>query len=235
MNYDTINNTVGCFFSERFDKLTEDQMEDYHRSVFMNMDSAYGAQCRAEYYGTKLRSCGSNLMIGTGVKIINPGNVSIGDNVTICSNCMLYSRSGNQIVIGNKSTIQPGVLIETTNMDGGYIHIGKHVYVGAGSCLYGHVGLEIGDFCLIGQQVTIVPNSHSFDVETKNIRDQISYSKKVVIGNDCYIGMHASILHNASLGDGCVIGAGAVVTRQMPKCAVAIGVPARIVKRRGGW
>ena len=119
-------------------------------------------------------------------------------------------------------------------MDTGYISISNNVYIGTGTTLFGHVGLEIGAFSLLAQNVTITPYSHIYDNPNEHIITQGGHCQKIVIGKDCYVGMNVSIMYSGSIGDGAIVGAGAVVVKAIPPYSVAVGVPAKVIKERKG-
>lgn len=212
--------------------MSAEDLEAYHRTVFMNMDSAYGAAKRQEYFATVLRKMGKNVRIGCGVKILNPQNVTLEDDVSIGDHCTLMARSERGISMGERASLQYGVYLDTEG-GGGYIEIGKRVYVGTGCCLFGHQGVEIGDESLLAQNITMTPYSHRFDDLTKSIISQGGHSRKMTIGRDCYIGKSVSIVYSADIGDGSVVGAGSVVVKSVPPYSVAVGVPARVIRKRG--
>jgi acetyltransferase-like isoleucine patch superfamily enzyme len=91
----------------------------------------------------------------------------------------------------------------------------------------------IGDSCLISQFVSIVVTNHAMAREMC-VRDQpwdLSRNE-VRIGDDVWIGTHAVILPGVTIGTGSVIGAGAIVTSDIPEYAIAAGVPAKVIKYR---
>jgi len=224
---------MGHFFTQAFEGFPPEELENYHRAVFMNMEGKFAAAKRVEYYRGLLRHMGENVMIGCGVRIINPQYVSLGDNVQIHDRCTLIAHSERGIVIGNRSRLRHGVYLDTEVETGGYILIGERVYVGAGSCLHGHIGLEIGDDSLLAQNVTITPFSHKFDDPDRNIYGQGGRMSKITLGRDCYLGMNVSVLPSADIGEGAVVGAGSVVVKPIPAYSVAVGVPAKVIRRRG--
>jgi acetyltransferase-like isoleucine patch superfamily enzyme len=89
--------------------------------------------------------------------------------------------------------------------------------------------VTIGNTVLLGPNVSIMNATHETEVQSR--RENIEYAKKVVIGDDCWIGGHVVILPGVTIGQGCTIAAGAVVTKDIPAWSVAMGVPARIVKK----
>ena len=126
--------------------------------------------------------------------------------------------------------------------------VGKYTY-GYEQFLYEGVNLkEIGSFCSIAKNVSITGMNHPTKYITTNPiiyfksrgfikednRNLISNdkNKKVSIGNDVWIGMNVTILPSVRIGNGVIIGAGAVVTKDVPDYAVVVGSPAKIIKYR---
>ena len=106
------------------------------------------------------------------------------------------------------------------------IKIGKRVFINEGCCFQDQGGVEIGDDVLIGQQVVIATLDHDLD---PNKRGNMKPAP-VKIGDKVWIGAHATILSGVTIGEGAVVAAGAVVTKDVPAYAVAGGVPAKIIK-----
>lgn len=221
------------FFEEKYNNMPAENKEEFLKFLFMNDPSEYGEKVRQEYYAGKLKSMGENVKIGTGVKIINPQYVSIGDNVTIYDDVTIIARGEGGIEIGNGCYICERVYLDTENIETGYIKIGDAVYLGTGTTLFGHQGLEIGDNCLFAQNITLTPYSHKFDNPDDIIWHQGGNCKKVTIGNDCYVGMGVCIMYTGDIGDGSVIGAGSTVVKPIPPYSVAVGCPAKVIKKRG--
>ncbi|MCA1554303.1 MAG: acyltransferase [Chloroflexi bacterium] len=112
--------------------------------------------------------------------------------------------------------------------------IGKRVAINEFSNIRASGGeLYIGDGCLISQFVTIVGTNHSFRLGSF-IRDQAwdIQKRKVVIGEDVWIGAHAVILPGVEIGSGSIIAAGAVVTEAVPPNVIVAGVPSRVIGKR---
>lgn len=221
------------FFTEAHATMPIEEMENYHRTVFMNMEGGYAAQKRVEYYRGVMRHCGQNVSIGCGVRIVNPQWISLGDSVQIHDGCTLVARSEKGITLDERARLLHGVYLDTEPAATGYITIGKRVYIGTACCLHGHSGLEIGDDSLLAQHITITPFSHKFDDPQRIIYAQGGHQRKVTIGRDCYLGMNVVVLWSADIGDGAVVGAGSVVVKPIPPLAIARGVPAQVVRKRG--
>ena len=112
------------------------------------------------------------------------------------------------------------------------IEIGYNVFINRNVYITARANITIGDNVLIGPGVIINSGMHRYKDKTKLIRDQGHEIKPINIGNDVWIGANAVIMPGVFIGDGSVIGAGAIVTRSIPPYAVAVGIPARIIKER---
>ncbi len=106
------------------------------------------------------------------------------------------------------------------------IQIGKDVFINSGCCLQDQGGIKIGDGCLIGHQVVFATINH--DLAPDN-RGNMHFAP-IVLGKNVWVGAHATILQGVTIGDGAIIAAGAVVTKDVPINAIVAGVPAKIKK-----
>jgi len=222
---------MNYFFQNAYDAMNDEQRESFCRTVFLHDPSDFAASLRHEYYAGKLRHMGKNVRIGAGVKIVNPQYISLGDNVQLSDHVTLIARGSGGIEIGDWVNINDRVYLDTENTDG-YIRIGTGAYIGTGTTLFGHQGLEIGDHSLLAQNITLTPYSHLYADPDRNIIEQGGHCKKVVIGRDVYIGMGVCVMYSGDIGDGSVIGAGSVVVKPIPPYSVAVGNPARVIKKR---
>lgn len=134
--------------------------------------------------------------------------------------------------IGEKCTLHRYSMIVA---NGGPISIGAGCSLNPYAILYsGKAGLSIGENVRIAAHVVVIPENHVYSKPDVPIRFQGMSSLGVSIGSDVWIGTGAKILDGVNVGDGCVIGANAVVTRDLPPYSVAVGIPARVVKSRLG-
>ena len=115
-------------------------------------------------------------------------------------------------------------------LPGGGISIGKGSGLGV-NCLV-HGPLEIGEKVMMGPDVVILTHTHNIDRTDIPMGDQGSRVAKVTIGNDVWIGMRSIIMPGVKIGNGAVIGAGAIVTKDVPDYAIVGGVPAKVIKYR---
>lgn len=134
--------------------------------------------------------------------------VSIGANTLLAPNVSL--RNGRRICLGHDC------------------HIGERCYLWAG----GSSGqIIIGDYVSLAPEVFITASDYQFQAGTP-FRQQPKRERDVIIGNDVWLGARAIVTAGVTIGDGCIVGAGAVVTKDLPAGAIAVGVPARVVGER---
>jgi acetyltransferase-like isoleucine patch superfamily enzyme len=121
---------------------------------------------------------------------------------------------------------------------GAKIYVNKNATLVLGSG-YINERLNLSCYCRIeiGEDVAIAENVCIRDSDNHAVTGSDGHTPKqpVVIGNHVWIGMNATILKGVTIGDGAIIAAGAVVTRDIPPACMAAGVPARILKRNVSW
>lgn len=114
--------------------------------------------------------------------------------------------------------------------DYGYnITLGKNVMMNYGCVILDICSVKIGDHTLIGPNTHIYTACHSLDPQER-IND-VEYGKTVIIGKNVWIGGNCSILPGVVIGDNAVIGAGSVVTKDIPENVVAVGNPCKVIKK----
>lgn len=108
--------------------------------------------------------------------------------------------------------------------------MGDNVFVGSFSLIVANREIEIGNDVMIADFVVIRDHNHRFDKIGVPINRQGMINKPIKIGNNVWIGTKATILSGVTIGDNCIIGANAVVTKDIPSNSVAVGIPAKVVK-----
>lgn len=112
---------------------------------------------------------------------------------------------------------------------GQQISIGKRFFANFNFTVLDEAPVTIGDDCFIGPNVSILTACHSTDPVERNSRRQ--WAKPVTIGNSVWIGSSVTILPGVTIGDNVTIGAGSVVTKDIPSNTVAVGNPCKVIKR----
>ena len=175
------------------------------------------------------------LFLGKGVRLQGLSQLQLGKIVQIGDHVFLSAfgrngmRIGNNVWIGSHSSLKVSF---SFNDQGDHIYIGNNVGIGEFAHLGGGGGLSIGDDCIIGPFLSCHPENHNFSDHRRKIREQGTTRKGIVVGRNCWIGAKVSILDGVTIGDNCVIAAGAVVTKNMPANSIIGGVPARLIRGR---
>ncbi|MDO8773255.1 MAG: acyltransferase [Burkholderiaceae bacterium] len=171
----------------------------------------------------RLRSAGSGIVLGRGVKIEHPECVSLGDRVHLNDHCWL------SVLTENRETGNPTITLRPE------LRIGDGCYIGRFGTLACINRVTIGRDVMISDRVFIGDATHGFARTDLPIRDQYLTSKgSVEIGDGTWIGIGVSIMANVKIGRNCVIGAGSVVVSDIPDFCIAVGAPAKIVRRING-
>jgi acetyltransferase-like isoleucine patch superfamily enzyme len=154
-------------------------------------------------YRYLLRCIGKGTVVGVRTEIVNSNNVKIGKDCLLQD--AVYLRAGTE----------------------GKITLGDRAAINSFARLFGHGSIEIGEDAQIGPGCLITTTDH-------NIYENLEASfKKVTIGKRAWIGANVTVLPGISIGDYAVVGAGSVVTKDVPAYSVVVGVPARVIKEIG--
>lgn len=151
-----------------------------------------------------------------------------GARCDIRSGFHLVLDEGADLRIGPRCILDRSMTIECY----GTLHIGRDVIFGHHCTLASRESLIIGDDCLLAEMVSVRDHDHRFDRLDVPIRKQDSTSAPVVIGRNVWIGAKSTVVKGVSIGDNAIIGANAVVTRDIPANAIAVGIPARVIRFR---
>jgi acetyltransferase-like isoleucine patch superfamily enzyme len=147
------------------------------------------------------RCIGSGTIVGEKTVFINSANIRIGSGCLIQDRVYIRAGASGKVSIGDGAAIN------------------SHVQI------YGHGGVLIGEHAQIGPSTIVTTTGHDY----RAIELERDYSA-IEIGKRVWIGANATILPGVSIGENSVIGAGAVVTRDIPAYSLAVGVPARVIR-----
>lgn len=159
------------------------------------------------------------------------GTVELGRGSYVAQGSHIIAEKGDKIVFGKRCHVHVGVVVASY---GGNIKIGNNVRINPYSVIYGHGCVEIGDDVLIAAHTVIVPANHKFDRLDLPIRLQGLSTKGIKIESDVWLGARVTVLDGVTIGRGCVVGAGAVVTKDIAPFSIAVGAPARVICSRAG-
>lgn len=152
--------------------------------------------------------------------VIEPGVQFIGP-VTI-------EGTGN-VHVGAGTRLGRRAFIETQGA--GVVRIGRHCTINDGATIVAHESVTIGDYALIGEYASVRDSNHGTALG-EPMRWQQHTARPVAIGNDAWIGRGACVLKGVHIGDGAIVGANAVVTKDVPPLEIVGGVPAKPIGRR---
>jgi acetyltransferase-like isoleucine patch superfamily enzyme len=188
-----------------------------------------------QYQKVRLGAIGKNCNVSIFADLLgNKKQLFLGKNITICKYATLEvdpsDTDRSKIIIGDRTLISSFVMLRTY---GGTIKIGDSSFINSFSVLHGHGNLTIGNRCLIGPQVTIVPANYGFQDRNVPFRLQTPTMKGIMIEDDVWIGAGVTILDGCTIGTGSIVGAGAVVTKSVEPYSIVAGVPARKIGIRG--
>ncbi len=199
-------------------------------ALFANLPTALGSVLRTGVYRSLLGKIGSSCFIDEGVRFRIPQKVFLGDRVFIGKNCDIdvecpdsEIRIADDVHISRDTVILAGV---------GKTVINERVSIGVGSFIYGSGGVEIGKDSALADHVRVMAGGHRYKDASKLIRLQEPWAKKTIIGHDVWLGSSVIVLGRVTIGDGAVVGAGAVVTKPIPDYSIAVGVPAKVIGKR---
>jgi acetyltransferase-like isoleucine patch superfamily enzyme len=170
-------------------------------------ESGFDALMRRVLLRAMCRSAGHDLQVGIGVVLKHPETMEFGNSVFIGSQVMLQGRFDGNCKIGN------------------HVWIGPQAYFDAR-----HLTLE--DYVGWGPGAKVLGSTHTGEPIEQPIITTDLVIRPVVVGTGADIGMNASILPGVRIGAHAIVGAGAVVTQDVPEYSISAGVPARVLRSR---
>lgn len=149
-----------------------------------------------------------------------------------------WIRVGASTIIGPRVSLSAGIAPGQQMVTDPVVSIGDRVLIGRGSHIVGHFRIEIGDDVQTGPYVYITDQNHGYTDPDQPIGIQMPTEKPVVVGAGSWLGAGVVVLPGALIGRNVAVGAGSVVTGPLPDHCVAVGAPARVIRRytaAEGW
>ena len=159
----------------------------------------------------------------------HPHKIHIGSNVVIDDNCLLDAKgeSNRGIRIGDGVFVGRNSILSCKDGD---IELADGANIGFNCEVFSASRVTIGAGVLMAAYAYVIGGDHDFSDPAKSVLDQPRTSSGVTIGDGAWLGAGAKVLDGVTIGNHAVIGAGAVVREAVPDGAVAVGVPARVVR-----
>jgi len=139
-----------------------------------------------------------------------------------------FGKSSIKVIFGDNVTLKNDVTIQGS----GLLIFKNRILIGQRTIIGVNEYIEIGNDVMISANVSIRDTDHNFEDTNIPINKQGIKTKRIVIGNDVWIGYGAVLTKGITINDGAVIGANSVVTKDIPPYAVAVGAPAQVIKYR---
>ena len=176
------------------------------------------------------------LLVGKGVQITHGKHIRCGRNVKFEDYSEIHGLCSEGLIFGDYVTISRGVMIRPSSYYGGDYGIGltmgEHSSIGP----YGYVGcsgrITIGKNVMFGPKCSLFAENHVFSSTESSIKSQGVRQKGIVVEDDCWIGSNVTILDGVTIGKGSIIGAGTLVTRDVPSGSIVIDKREKKFKKR---
>ncbi len=195
------------------------------------MPGALGLLLRAKLYPLLLGRCGRNVVFGANVVLRHPHKIRIGDGVTIDDNCLIDAKGRDNvgIRIGSGVFLGRNSILSCKNGD---IELGDRVNIGFNCEVFSGSRVAIGADTLLAAYCYLIGGGHDSEQLDVAIGQQGRSSRGIEAGQNCWFGAGAKVLDGVRVGSHAIVGAGAVVTSDIPDYAVAVGMPARVIRDR---
>jgi acetyltransferase-like isoleucine patch superfamily enzyme len=192
---------------------------------------ALGLLLRRLAYPLVLGSVGRNPAFGQGVVLRHPHKIHLGDDVVIDDLVLLDAKgtANRGIRVGHGVFIGRGSILSCKDGD---IELGDHVNIGFHSEVFSGSSVTVGKYGLFAAYTYLVGGGHAFDEAGVPVIEQQRTSRGIRLAENVWLGAGAKVMDGVSIGRDVVVGAGAVVTTDLPDRVVAVGIPARVVRRR---
>jgi acetyltransferase-like isoleucine patch superfamily enzyme len=194
---------------------------------------ALGLVIRRIAYPWLLGSVGRNVTFGHGVVLRHPAKIHIGDGVVVDDLVLLDAKgtTNRGIRIGSGVFLGRGTILSCKDGD---IVLGDHVNIGFHSEVFSGSSVTVGAYGLFAAYTYLVGGGHAFEASGVPVVEQERVSRGISLGDNVWLGTGVKVLDGVRIGNDVVVGAGAVVTEDLPDSVVAAGVPARVVRARDG-
>ena len=175
-------------------------------------------------------------LVGKGVQISHGKHIRCGKNVKFEDFAEIHGLCSEGLSFGDYVTISRGVMIRPSSYYGGDygmgLTMGEHSSIGP----YGYVGcsgkITIGKNVMFGPRCSLFAENHVFSDTNCDIKSQGVNQKGITIEDDCWIGSNVTILDGVTIGKGSVIGAGTLVTKDIPAGSVVIDKREKVLRER---
>lgn len=201
-------------------------------SFLAPLPGAAGLVLRKKFYPSLFGRVGKNVIFGKSITIRHPGKIFIGDNVVIDDYAVLDAKGNDNkgIFIGDNVMIGRNTSINCKN---GNITIGDNTNIAMSCFIQSGRDVKIGKNNLFAAYCYVIGGGdHETDRTDIPIIAQGQVIRGITISDNCWFGAGVKVQDGTKVGRDSIIGTGAVVTKDIPEFSVAVGVPAKVIKKR---
>lgn len=178
--------------------------------VLESWPTAMGGQyLRYFFWSRRFAYCGEGVRFGDRLIVTGFPAIRIGESTSIMSGSYLYAHDGGNLIIGSNCSFNHNVVLGAASGE-----------------------IVIGDDVLVGPNVVLRAADHVFASAEVPIRCQGHRSGRIVIGANVWIAANVVVTSDVTIGNGCIVGAGSIVTHDLPPMTVCVGNPARPIRSR---
>lgn len=180
----------------------------------------------------RLGKCEGPLFLGRGARVLFPRQLYLGTSCAIGPYCQVNCLSSGGVKLGDRVTLREFGWVQLSSSPrflGDCLTIEADTYIGPFAVLGAGAPVRIGSGCQIGAGFRLSAEEHEVGDTGAEVGGDVT-RRGIEIGDNCWIGNNVCVLDGVTIGRNSVVGAGAVVTSDLPPFSVAVGVPARVIR-----
>ena len=196
------------------------------------LPGALGLAFRRLFWPSLFGRIGKGTVWGRNVVVRHPANMWIGNGVLVDDDCFFDAKGCEvgQFRIDDSVVISRGCHVTGKH---GSVHLGPRVNVGSGCMILSVGGITVGADTMFAGNCYVGGGTYDADSPLdRPMNQRPRRARPVEIGEDCWLGAGVVVIEGVKIGRGSVIGAGSIVTRDIPPYSIAVGVPARVRRQR---
>ena len=192
---------------------------------------ALGMVLRKVFYPMLIGKTGRNVTFGRNVVLRHPHKINIGDNVVIDDNVVLDAKGqDNQgIILGDGVFLGRGTIFNCKNGD---IVLADNVNMGFNCHVFSASKVTLGENALIAANCYFMGGTHKYDKLDVPPLFQERESRGITVGSNIWLGANVQVMDGVTIGHDVIVGTSAVINGEIPDYAIAVGIPARVVRDR---
>lgn len=195
------------------------------------LPGAAGFILRKLFFKKLFKKIGGGAVFGRNINLRCPGEITLGNDFVADNNTVLDAKGGDSsIEVGDSVFVGNSTIFSCSSAN---IYLGNNISIGPNCYIRASRGnVKFGSFITIGAHTVIISGNPDYKRLDIPMMNQDGEAKGITIGDDVWMGVGVRIIDGVKIGNGCVLGAGAVVTKDVPDFSIAVGVPAKVIAKR---